>query len=414
MAATSNAKNRRQPLPFASARITGERRRGLFGAPPHPSASAKDQDQLEPVPVVTPDPVWALADVIGSEQAGRIEETGEVVIHVVGDTGFGKYPGDNPGPGDFGKPNPEFKNSLHRLIDQMDADLTPDQPGQGPAFLFHLGDVVYFDNTRPGYYEQFYDPWESYSGKVVAIPGNHDCEVHLGHQQFTLQAFRENFCPPAPSVPPAARGIQREMSAQPGVYWRLDTKFVQIVGLCTNAGENFGAVKGDRVGPDMYDWFLKTLKEVAASQKAEGDRRRALVVGLHHPPYTSGNHPPSDAMRQDMDDAFDKAGVWPDLVLAAHDHNYQRYTRFVDKGDSSIEIPYLVVGGGGRFTTFGDHDPQMGRRGQVQLDSFGHGNGYAILTARPRTVSVEYHPVDRSERNMPDHVTVDLLTRKVR
>jgi hypothetical protein len=44
-----------------------------------------------------------------------------------------------------------------------------------------------------------------------------------------------------------------------------------------------------------------------------------------------------------VDAAFDQAGRWPDAVLTAHVHNYQRFTRV----NNGREIPYIVSGAGG-------------------------------------------------------------------
>src|SRR5262252_7882931 len=232
----------------------------------------------------------------------------------------------------------------------MSQDVDTSQLANGPAFLFHLGDVNYFDTTPSSWQQQFFEPFAAYQNKIIAIPGNHDCEVKLSQQHSTLEAFMENFCQPQPIVPPAARNVYpaRQMPAQPGVFWRLDAPFVQIIGLCSNVGENGGALRGTDVGDDMYKWFEKTLLQVAQKQKDAGEQRQALIVAVHHPPYTQGNHEPSMTMNQDLDAAFQNAGVWPDILLAAHDHDYQRYTRYVNTPAGAAQIPYIVAGGGGR------------------------------------------------------------------
>ena len=53
-------------------------------------------------------------------------------------------------------------------------------------------------------------------------------------------------------------------------------------------------------------------------------------------------------MLADIDEACQKSGIMPDAVFAAHSHDYQRYTRFVPFGGRSMEIPFIVAGGGGR------------------------------------------------------------------
>lgn len=120
-------------------------------------------------------------------------------------------------------------------------------------------------------------------------------------------------------------------------------------------------------------------------------------------------------MCQDMDDAFTKAGVWPDAVLAAHDHMYERYTRSVNLGNISAQIPYIVAGGGARFYS------QAGTRSGkvpapipgVTVNTVGNGNGYLVVTATPTTLRFDYRAVDHLDKNAPEVVSVDLQTRKI-
>ncbi len=49
--------------------------------------------------------------------------------------------------------------------------------GDAPAFVFHLGDVIYNFGEAEYYYDQFYEPFRAYDRPIFAIPGNHDGEV---------------------------------------------------------------------------------------------------------------------------------------------------------------------------------------------------------------------------------------------
>ncbi|HVX11600.1 MAG TPA: metallophosphoesterase [Pirellulales bacterium] len=372
----------------------------------------------EPLPKLASDPVWDLEHVIGDGAVKLVQDTGQLALHVVGDTGFNSYPIRNATATiEFGKANPHFEQAEESVIARMVKDCDPDDIRRGPAFLLHLGDVIYFDNTESGYASQFYEPFALCPRKIVAIPGNHDCEVHLGHQLKSLDAFVANFCMDQPGVPQAARYIHplREMVAQPAVYWRLDAPFVQIIGLCSNVGENEGALQGGQAGTAQYTWLAQTLKQVAAEQsqlKKANKQRRALVVAVHHPPYTTGNHIGSVQMNKDLDQAFHDAGVWPDAVLAAHDHMYERFTRIKD----GVEIPYCVVGGGGRYFAQQDKSgdgPPIPIPG-VERACAGNGNGYGILTASPGRVRFDYYPVDNLDKNRPDSWLIDLATGKLR
>ena len=101
-----------------------------------------------------------LASVWGSSGAARVaavQKAGQIVFHVVGDSGSVKGPGTQ---------------SL--VADKMVADFTDPSPADRPQFCFHLGDVVYSFGEAKFYYDQFYDPYCNYPAPIVAIPGNHD------------------------------------------------------------------------------------------------------------------------------------------------------------------------------------------------------------------------------------------------
>src|SRR5579872_1178904 len=205
--------------------------------------------QLQPIPAPLRDPSMALAEVVGDAGASAIESWGTICFHATGDTGNEKS--------DW----PTY------VSEAMSKDYDPAKPATSPAFFLHLGDVNYYDNTDQGYHAQFYVPYTKYPGKIVAIPGNHDGELFKGKntptgQKTTLEAFMNNFCLPKPSVPPAAGTIYREMVAQPGVYWVLDTPFVSIVGLYSNVAEGQGFISGASIGQDQKNWLVKTLTNI--------------------------------------------------------------------------------------------------------------------------------------------------------
>ena len=89
----------------------------------------------------------------------------------------------------------------------MEHDLeTLDPP---PAFLYHLGDVVYFDGERNRYYDEFYDPYLHYLPPIFAIPGNHDGDLGIPAVGTSLEGFMVNFCAVAATVTPDARDVPR-------------------------------------------------------------------------------------------------------------------------------------------------------------------------------------------------------------
>src|ERR1035438_6108602 len=102
---------------------------------------------------------------------------------------------------------------------------------------------------------------------------------------------------------------------QPGVYFTLDTPLVRILGLYSNRLEDPGVIssQGGTVKPlnDSQLTFLNAALQRIADDKFTG----AVIIAVHHPPYTMGVHGGSPLMLQDIDSACKKTGVWPHAVL---------------------------------------------------------------------------------------------------
>jgi len=338
---------------------------------------------LEKIPPVKGDSIMTLSDIVGSEGAAAIEAAGALSFHAVGDTGKGTH------------------TEQETVALAMAADYDTTHPAKSPAFLFHLGDVIYFNNTELGYYEQFYTPYKHYPGKIIGIPGNHDGEVLKGPggQKKTLTAFKDNFCRATPGIPPAAKDIFREMVAQPGIYWMLDTPFLWIIALYSNVAENPGFISDPTIGTTQKKWLAKRLKEVRAARKS--GTRKGLLLATHHPPYSSGGHSGSKEMLADIDDSCRTAGVFPDVFLAAHAHNEQRHMRTVQVDGKDKVIPYFVAGGGGRgLTTVAKASSKL-----IDDHVFAHshrGFGYLTVVASHQKIIVKYESVP-VPNTQPDH-----------
>src|SRR5437773_2315750 len=118
----------------------------------------RSNQSFEPLPTPTgPAPYRVdLEALVGADEARRITESGELHLHVAGDTGGVKHP------------VPQQVVAM-----QMAADFAA-KPAERPALFYHLGDVVYFFGEASEYYPQFYEAYADYPAPIVAIPGNHD------------------------------------------------------------------------------------------------------------------------------------------------------------------------------------------------------------------------------------------------
>jgi hypothetical protein len=372
--------------------------------PPHPAGktgAAFAKAHLGPLP---PKPkgnsVINLADIIGTPAAQEIQAAGSIRFHSVGDTGL------------------LSGNSQQDVADAMASDFDVHHSAANPSLFFHLGDIIYGHHKDIAYRDEFYRPYEKYPGKIIAVPGNHDGETFAGTDPKPLAAFLANFCAPTAVVPPPASGagLFRETMTQPGVYWMLDAPFVQFIGLYSNIAEGPGDLEGAGNDQQQITWLSTTLKTIAASRKA--GTRKALIIGVHHPPFSQYGHTGSALMLQQIDSACNAAGIGPDAVIAGHSHTYQRYTRNVTIAGKSAQVPYVVAGCGGH------NDQAVGvATGQVTGDhSFeksARGYGYLNILINTQSLQIDFHlvlgpaGVPQDGKKVFDSVRVNLATGKI-
>jgi len=241
----------------------------------------------------------------------------ELVFNVVGDTGSAK--------------DLSFQRLLAlQLIKQAKND------HDKPQFLYHLGDIVYDHGETHEYPAQFFKPFENYPGPIFSIPGNHDAEINPANESpyESLDAYMDVFCDSEQRYVEFSEGSKRKSMIQPNVYWTLNTPLATIIGLYGNVAK-FGVIT-----EEQQFWFVEELKKAALDMD-----EKALIVCLHQSPYSSDtNHGSSLAMIKFLEDAYEEAGVKPDIVFGGHVHNYQRFMKHYSDGTN---VPYIVAGAGG-------------------------------------------------------------------
>jgi hypothetical protein len=169
---------------------------------------------------------------------------------------------------------------------------------------------------------------------------------------------------------------------QPGVYFVLTAPFAYFIGLYSNTGEDMGVIGDDStIGQDQITFLTNQLTAALAARNAAGASPFALILTVHHPPFTgSSQHFPSAAMLAQIDQCCEQAGIWPDLVLSGHAHLYERYTRTM--ASDGNEIAYVVAGNGGYYDlsqmktdaagntpTPGEHTEPDGQGNTISLDA---------------------------------------------
>jgi hypothetical protein len=254
------------------------------------------------------------------------------------------------------------------------------EPGAvAPSFFFHLGDIVYKGKSEDGpeakdqqklYNEHFFTPYAGYGRNIFALAGNHDGKDHDHFEKSPIQHFLKNFCDSRRTLSPDDQTSGRPTMVQPYVYWRLRTPVANIVALYANVLNGGQLDDPDSSQTPQYDWLVETLKTLR--KEADG---RAVLLAIHYPPYSAATNFPQRGepnlspgpharklrpLGMILQDAFRDSKQYPDAVLSAHAHHYQR---IVYTHADGRQIPYLIVGSGGHGPIEGLGDACSGKQG---------------------------------------------------
>lgn len=381
------------------------------------------------------DEVYPLAQAFGSLGADYVQglvKNGEIIFHLAGDSGATQE----------GK---KYKNEL-TVADALSAESRAAKPADVPAFLYHLGDVVYDFGQADYYYDQFYDAFRNYTRPIFAIPGNHDSFIVPGTAQADepLRIFERNFCATGPVITPEAKSLHRTAMTQPGVYFTLDAPFVRIIGLFSNSLEDPGVISSENGHwsqvPDFQLSYLTAQLTKIRDEKYAG----AVLLAMHHPPFTyvpkgtgkkTSDHGGSPAMLRQIDTICKQVGVYPHAIVSGHAHNHQRFTRTITfpKAKNDYQVPFIICGNSGHNCSplvYQDYkhaqDPKAGADVSYMeatpavtskgltidyTDDFNY--GYLRATVDKNQLAITYTPMGNLGGKKPDTVTVDLATHRL-
>jgi len=362
----------------------------------NPSAVAKVYPRFIPPPLTNLTNLSLDMNVILPEEVKAAEDANMLAFHAVGDTG--------------GIHGDDVEKAISDVMDRQISDAkSAGKPA--PTFYYNLGDVVYFNGENNFYDSQFYEPYQNYHAPIFAIAGNHDGDTHTRpgdpvDTEPSLFGFMRNFC----DTVSTRESPYRATMTQPYVYWTYDLPFATIIGLYSNVDGTLDA----RGTSEQQAWFQ--------DQYAKADPEKALIVAVHHPPYsldtTHGGY-------QDIEIAIDRAmqanGRVPTAVLSGHVHSYQRFER--DLGVK--KVPYIVAGAGGYANKpalihkiekdAGGAPLPFGfqtTRSDLKLMSYNDQQpGFLRITldAKKKTLTSEYFPVPFAPALPPD-TPVDTVT----
>jgi predicted phosphodiesterase len=246
-------------------------------------------------------------------------DSDQLTFHMVGDTGSLRSP-------DFQK----------LVAGQLEDQFTVQSGQAKPAFLYHLGDVVYNHGELERFEKQFFVPYKNYPAPIFAIPGNHDSDVNPDNPvpYTSLSAFMRVFCTNEAGEVVFSGGSARHSMVQPNMYWVLETPLANIIGLYGNV------TKYGIITTQQEQWFIEQLKWSALEHPD-----KALIVCIHHAPFSADiNHGSSEPMIEFFERTYNVTSVRPDVVFSGHVHNYQRFSK---KYEDGAEVPFIVAGAGG-------------------------------------------------------------------
>lgn len=324
-----------------------------FGLPPARLVRAADQlSKSQPATGIQPLPSGTGGR--GTpESLGLAIPSGPINFYVIGDSGG------------INDPNPQ-----QAVASAMSKALRADLPG----FIYHVGDIVYFNGDANQYGPQFYEPYGHLNVPILGIPGNHDGDTTDDASRAPLDTFMANFCTASPEIPPGDPQFEygRHTQTQPYCYWTLALPQVTIIGLYSNVPS------GGYLDSTQVAWLTAELKAAGP---------QPLIVALHHPPYSvDAHHGGSAAMSAALDSAF-QASRYPDLVLSGHVHDFQVFSR-------APATRYIVIGNSGYHNLHalaGDANPGLNLGNGVTFDYGDDQNwGFLKLTADGTSLKGNY------------------------
>jgi 3',5'-cyclic AMP phosphodiesterase CpdA len=222
---------------------------------------------------------------VAGDEVPPIEDTPLVRIATAGDTGTG---------------DAAQRATADRIVQET--------RGEPYDALLLLGDLIYEDGDAAEVDSKVLEPFKEVTGagtQLLPVLGNHD--YVSGEQQEILTAL----------------GRRRPWYAE-----RIGP--VRVVVLDSNRVDD----------PGQTAWLRETLSQDQPPQTW-------TVVAMHHPPYSAGDHGSTLDVQQAWSPLFAEYDV--PLVLAGHDHDYQRSVPLDG-------VTYVVSGAGAKLRATGTKD----------------------------------------------------------
>ncbi len=189
------------------------------------------------------------------------------------------------------------------------------------SFVLTVGDNAYSHGTDAEWQEAHFNTFEELiRNKIFYMNvGNHDLD--------NKEVYYSNFTMPT---------HEYTESQYPGSFYKVEYDNALFICLDSNGPSYYPGSFLEAYRASMIEFLTETL---------EKNTKKWVMVAVHHPPYSAGNHESDDPgelslkwTREELTPIFDAYGV--DLVLSGDDHNYQRshLIRGI-RGYSTDELP---------------------------------------------------------------------------
>ena len=222
-----------------------------------------------------------------------------------------------------------------------------------PDAVLVLGDTQYDTGALRAYRRSYDESWGAFKGITYPAPGNHEYKTEGAEGYYTYFRKRQ----------PGAPG-----------YYATNLGRWRMYGLNSNCSE----IDCDK----QLRWLVQDIKD---------HPRTCSLFTMHHPRYSSGEHGSDGSMRQFFRVAFRNQ---VDLVLAGHDHHYERFRPMNHQGELRKRgVTEFVSGGGGKSHYAADGDVKGSAF--VENDTF----GVLRLVLSPDSFRYEFRGVDGSTQD---------------
>ncbi len=200
-----------------------------------------------------------------------------------------------------------------------------------PDAVLVLGDLQYQSGSLSDFRNSYHETWGQLRGITYPVPGNHEYRTKDAAGYFTY--------------------FKNRQTGAPG-YYAFDLGKWRVYALNSNCGD----IRCDA----QYEWLNRDL--------ADHPRRSCSLFTMHHPRFSSGPEHGSNPKMGRFFFIAQKHDV--DLILAGHEHHYERFRRLNASGERAKGGVISFIAGTGGKSLYGLGKVHEGSAYQL-ADSFG-------------------------------------------